>query len=527
MIPINADATKIYSEFTSEQNVNWFDLKRTKFLHNIDTFYYSVFLKGNFTKDSQNEKVFRMRNYFEQEFLKMDNFEVPELTLKNLDIDGRKGYSPKGLPTYFILKPFTFAKFYNVNIQRPECYDFFIARQVPNIDTAQVIVQIRSYYLWLHGVHKAYDKSLEDLKLILDYFGLEIKHVQENRVDYCWHTNYVQSPDRFFLIDNFAKMRVSRLHEATYHVRFRGNEEHEIDYVRLGNLRSNKVLTRFYLKSKEVVEQGYKGFFFKIWLVHGLINRYDLYVYEECYKRQSWEYLHKARLKFYLEYGSDKGLKHKCAAILDEVLELDYDDLVAFADLLTPRVTLIINTEYQTMRKFSKSIQLIPFKDNTSKGVSKYIYDYLDNRQLILDYLTHNVLRLTDIRQLDRNKSRRDYCPFWKALRRTKLIDTLKVKQNIKLTREYANRLNKEKVKERALTSVVTYQLYDKGVNDETIANDAIDFILSLNDNDMYKMRKYKLKKIRQLNSDQLDGLSRNYDTHFALLDKSTGEIID
>ena len=36
------NSTKIYQEFDDENQKYWFDFKQKKFLHNIDTFYYSV-----------------------------------------------------------------------------------------------------------------------------------------------------------------------------------------------------------------------------------------------------------------------------------------------------------------------------------------------------------------------------------------------------------------------------------------------------------------------------------------------------
>ena len=79
--------------------------------------------------------------------------------------------------------------------------------------------------------------------------------------------------------------------------------------------RSDKVFIRIYLKSKEVIEKNYKPWFFKVWLFNGLINRYDLYCYEECYKKHSWQYLDTARLKYYSEYGSDPELREQAGML--------------------------------------------------------------------------------------------------------------------------------------------------------------------------------------------------------------------
>lgn len=70
-----------------------------------------------------------------------------------------------------------------------------------------------------------------------------------------------------------------------------------------------------------------------------------------------------------------------------------------------------MNVEYQVMRKHTKSYELIPFFDNSDKLTAKRIYDFLDNRKLICDYLTSKVFRLVEPHEPgknDSNKSRRD-----------------------------------------------------------------------------------------------------------------------
>lgn len=60
------NSTKIYQEFDDENQKYWFDFKQKKFLHNIDTFYYSVKLVEDFTNDSSDDSVLRFRKFFEQ-----------------------------------------------------------------------------------------------------------------------------------------------------------------------------------------------------------------------------------------------------------------------------------------------------------------------------------------------------------------------------------------------------------------------------------------------------------------------------
>ena len=60
------NTTKIYQELDDENQKYWFDFKQKKFLHNIDTFYYSVKLVEDFTDDSNDQNVAQFRKYFEK-----------------------------------------------------------------------------------------------------------------------------------------------------------------------------------------------------------------------------------------------------------------------------------------------------------------------------------------------------------------------------------------------------------------------------------------------------------------------------
>ena len=64
------------------------------------------------------------------------------------------------------------------------------------------------------------------------------------------------------------------------------------------------------------------------------------------------------------------------------------DTLHKLADTLTPKINCYNDVEYQTMRKHTKTYELVPFRDNSARETSKRIYDYLDNRKIIADYLT-------------------------------------------------------------------------------------------------------------------------------------------
>lgn len=446
---------KLINELDDEQLTYWLDYKRLKFLHNIDTFYYSVKFKNDFRYESKDNDVQKLRKFFKLKYDALqrqdetDDFFIPQL--------GK----------YLILKPVTFSRFYNVCLSYPEYFDIFLAPVVPKgadggeSVTCECIVQIRSYMLWQFGVRDAFENSYEYVKKIADFFNLQIDFVQENRVDYCWHTNYLNNPEEFFAPENFYKMRVDRFKNATYVTNKVGSEGYEIDYVALGK-RSDKVFVRIYQKTREVIEQGYKPWFLQVWQMNGMINRYDQFVYERAYEKRSWFYRFYARLEFYLAHGKDPEKLQLCKDILSGEAEIEENDLIKLADELTPRLNYVINVEFQTMRRHSKSYELVPFKDRRNKGEAKRIYDYLDNRKIIIEYLTNKTFRLTKY-DPDIKKSEREMCAFWEALRRTKCIDVKMTKGEITLVRNYNRRLNKESLKKRFINAAVTYGLYSRG----------------------------------------------------------------
>lgn len=519
------DKTQIYNDFDEVERVYWFDFKQKKFLHNIDTFYYSVKFKQDFTIDSKDPSVRKFRNHFDMLAAALD---------KTHDYASGIGFFVPGLPGNLNYKPFNFAGYYNICLECPDYFDIFFAKNVPRAKdsdksvTCECVVQIRSYMLWMYGVRKALEMSYEYVEAIAEHYGFDILFTQENRIDFCWHTNYLQNPSEFLNEDNFYKMRVDKFEGDFSHNSKVGSEGHEKDYIAIGK-RSDKVFIRIYLKSKEVVEKGYKPWFLKVWVLNGLINRYDLYCYEYAFLEHSWKKVDMGRIAYYKEYGRDAVLVKKCEKILSGDLTLSADSLKAFADQITPKVTLIINVEFQTMRKHSKNYELLPFFDNTDKLTKKRIYDYLDNRKLICDYLTSKVFRLVEPYNPgvnDSNKSRRDYCSFWKALRMCKLTDCFVPEEDVKLVRTYSRKLNSEVLKSRVIKSAVTYGIYTRGINDSDPFQDCIEALCRMNDNDMQDALRFKNKKIRQFNEDELaDTLNMTRQNNLIIINQETGVV--
>ena len=518
---------RIYDELCADERANWFELKGKKFLHNIDTFYYSVKLLNDFRDDTKDLSCLRLRTYFNE--YKKNKCIFDFVTLDIPGYDGQLNYIPFG----------HFGGYYNIRIECPDMFDIFIAPSVPQGSdggesvTSELIVQIRSYMLWQYGATKAFEYSYEAVKSICSFFDLKIGEVKENRVDFCWHSNYLQNPDKFFAPHNMAQRIVTTLGRKdrkgiNTHYDITPTREVEIDYVSIGNRDKNKkVFVRIYMKSKEVVEKGYKPWFFREWLFNGLINRYDFYVYEEAFKKKSWNYVDVARLKFYAEYGTDKLYRDECAAIVSETIKKDAAYIARLADKLTPRVTIITNVEFETSRRFSKSIDFKILHNNEDKNECRRIYDYLDNRRLLATYLTTKVFRLAEPSDTDINISRSENCGFWDALCSCRIIDVKKSPKNLKLTRDYTRQLNKEVVKNRIKCSLVTLSIYERGFENVSSIDDAVQFICNLNDNDIHDMDVLRIKRKQQLNKIIYEQpLPHTPRRRIRVLDEDSGEIL-
>ncbi len=482
----------ILTEMNLENRNKWFDFKRQKFLHNIDTFYYSVTLKDDFTKETDSVTVKRFRRFFEKKYEEMTyeaNF-IP--------------YIIDGFNTTMNLKYSSFS-FYKIWIEVPERYDIFFAYSVPNKLTCECIVQIRANLLWEKGIIDAYEESFETFKKICKNHNLVIDYVLENRVDYCWHTNYLQKPEEFFRIDKFAPMKITQFKRCRNDFMFKGQDGYEMDYLCMGR-RGSKCFVRIYLKSKEVIEKTKKPFFFKRWYDEGVINAYDKYCMEYAFERGNWKQLELARLKFYIEYGYHSNIKARCREFLDQDCP-NMDNLIEFADQICPRVHKVMNIEFQTMRKQSKHFILNEREDYDRECPDinqNRIYDYFANLKEIADYLTWWTLRLTDPEDSETKKSERKLCHFWLALRRTRMINVNWTPQKERIKTNYERNLNFEAAKKRVVSAAMLMSIYMNGKNDNDPLQDCADALLIMNDNDMDDARKYKCKKSKSLKDDDL-----------------------
>lgn len=466
---------KVFNEFSPDLQEKYFGITRDKVIFNIDTLYYTVSL----FETNRVEDMLKQLTLWKDEY----NNGNKDITFYDM------AYSP-----------FHFCH-YEHCLTIENMFDIFISSYLPNDSTPRIVVQLRSVGLWLKGAEALVNESMDNLKLFLEPFGVKIEKANINRIDYAFHSNLIQSTERFFndtcLLENLkTKMRIyQKVGNITDKV--------EIDYLCLGQRKSNNIFFRAYNKTREVLEKGYKGFFIDLWFQNGLISEYDKYCLEVGYKYNSYVSMNIARIDWYLSHGNNEELKADLRRIRQKCFENsdNYTYIKKALRNVLPEVTVIMNCEYQTKTKFFKSlgtlIENIPF--GSVEDVNAPLHDIIKivrNSRLFTDYLTSNTVAFCE-------KDSSDYLNWWKRIRQCKVDSVFKGE----LIRDYGNHLEIEKLKQRMLTSVAGISAYRNNINNNDLTADIADFLCVLNDNDVCNVT------IDADTGAQLEFKYRNYDT--------------
>lgn len=517
----------IFNELSKDDLNSWFDFRNNKNLRNIDNMYYTVKLKNDFTEDSSDLLVLKCRSIIESK-------------RNELYSSGEDSLS------YFVenygnvnLLPKVFERIYKFWMNVPDYFDVIVAPFVPVSSsgesvTPQIYVQIRAYLIWQYGVSIAFQKSYDFVKAFVSSFGFEIESVLENRIDFCWHTNYFLNPEKYFNMDNFFKLQVSRFKKFQFLATRLGSEGFTVDYIATTR-RSSGIFFRIYNKTREVLEQGYKSWFFDVWCMSGLINNYDKYCYElalkQPNKRIRYDYLFIARLHWYVQYGRDDHIKSVCNFYIQQYEKYNMigDDIIKFVDSITPHINVICNIEYACGRRFTKTIPLAPLHDidNTVKyKEAARIYNVMDNGYLLGNFLLLNILKM--VSGSDSNKSRRPLTSFWQSLVRTKSFDFKRLPDGLKLKREHFREINEDIVKRRLINNMASLSLYHKGINDDDFSQDFVDIMgLLFNDNDLQYGNKAKHKRSKTLSPEFSKISSKEVPENFCIINREDGSIYD
>jgi len=461
--------TQLFNELSFEKQNRYFNLTRSKYLHNIDTLYYTIRIKEDSNDDIKLIDMFRQ----------LDEIKVKVKDTNNKDVPQFFGHNVK-LGSYGMV--------YNFRLQEPDLYDIYISDYLPNKNTPRIVVQLRAYGLWTHGVEEMINLSYYKVKELLIFYNCEIDLIKENRIDYAYHTNAIQNAYRFFSdkkLDKYLHTNLSKYYKIG-DIRTKGSvkKRFTLDYFSLGQLKSNNLFNRNYNKVKEVIELNYKAFFFDMWLENGVINAFDKYCFEYAYKKKNYNAIAEGRLKFYLEHGTDMMTKREIQFMFQDI-NTRYDDMLILANLITPSTTDVMNIEFQTKRKFyyyaDKEIDLFPIMNKNTDEPLKRLYKIIDNRKIFLDYITSQSVAFIKKIEKDENDNKIiTYCDFWKRLRSCKISSILQKGYY----RDYSTTVDTEKIVKRAVNNIATLGLYKE--NEETdFITDLSDLLGHLNDNDI------------------------------------------
>lgn len=452
----NTVRSEVFKHFSTEEQQKYFGLKLKNVIHGIDTLYFTIFLK------EQEDKVSQM--------------------LKQLEI-WKDEYKSGNEDLFFNdmqYLPFHFCH-YEHCFRVENMFDIFIASYLPNPDTPRVVVQLRSIGLWLKHYENLIPQAVNEFFKFIDCFSIKIEKIRINRIDYAYHTNLIQNTSKYFsdtvLLNNLkTKLRIyQKVGKITDRI--------EVDYLSLGNRKSNNIFFRAYNKSREVVEKQYKGFFINLWYDEGLISYYDKYCLEKGYKAGSYNVAQIARIDFYLEYGTDTNLKAKLADLRKKCYENsdNYTYIRKTLRGLLPEITNIMNIEYQCKSKFFKTfdneIQSLPSGIHSFVGDVEPLlvpmYKLLRSTRVVTDYLLKEIVCFKD--------KDGDYLYWWKRILQCKVWTVYKGD----LHREYINGIDMERLKSKIVNSLAGMSIYKNNVNRQDLTSDIADFICVLNDNDI------------------------------------------
>ncbi len=465
----------IASEFTSEQLRSFFSKKEKVVSHHVDSLYYSVYLCDDYS-NKENEKISELISEIAYlKSLKQRN------QMENFDFHGLEvlpfGASVSG-------------GLYGLRLNCPENYDIFISSYLPNDETPRIQVQLRTRYLVLEGLYNAIEKSYKKLVDILWCYGLTVLSVEENRIDYAFHTNVIKKPMEMFSDESLEKHLVTNFREAWSHkwITTRHKNFFELDYIALGSRKSNNVYFRVYNKGKEVVQENYKGFFFKIWRDRGLISEYDLFCYEEAYRLKSYKTgLNIGRIKWYLEHGNNAELKTELTQLMEScnIKSDNNPHMEKRLQGLLPPVTLIMNIEFETKRKFylrlSDFYNAFKLVDDDCEILKlKRLFQVLKSRDIVLKWLTTEEVNFT-VNRSDPDSPSMDW---WKRIRRAKVDD--KVPADVfELWFSYGHNLDYERNKNSLLGKIASVSLLSDAAPTSDIGSDLWNVVSNLNDNDL------------------------------------------
>jgi len=480
--------SKIFDEFTPDEQEFYFSIKEKAVEHHVDTLYYSVYIKDDQVQ-LQDERIL--------EFLE-------QLRI----VKDKKLANPSEEVTFFGFSVGAFgaaisAGMYMNRLSFGEDFDVFISDYIPNLTTPRIQVQLRTRSLVLDGLYGSIQKSFDLVEDLLLAFGLDIGEIVENRIDYAFHTNAIQKPMEMFSDDNLSKHLVTSFREVWKHtwITNQKDEFFDLDYIGLGSRKSNHVFFRAYAKAKEVVQQNYKGFFFEKWRERGLISRYDQFVYEKAYELKSFKTgCLVGRIEWYLRYGKDEDLKDKLSKLLKSchVNSDNNPHIEKEIKGILPPPTVVLNLEFETKRKFySKLDDFIAIYEYKHEGdiALERLHKVLSLRREIFNKLFTEVVRFVENR-LDPKSKELD---FWKRIRRVK-IDDQPDKPTLDAWYSYSRNLDVRRAKKSFSSNLASLAMMQRNeASESSFSEDIWEAFTLLNDNHIINLTESRSKVLKRV----------------------------
>jgi len=427
--------SEYYKTLPGDIQKRYFKFTEKKFLHMIDNLYMSVFING----DGEDEETkYKLAPFLE------------ELERKKEEVKETK--KPVPFAHGLIVTHKAAKKGFQLNLSNIDLYDIYIRPgNLPQKTSNRIQIQLRAFGIHTRGLEAMLEDAIKTIATILADYGLTIKKVQENRIDYAYHTNMQSSINSLFTPKNQRKIK-SQLTKVFHASTRKNGEEFEFNFHQFGREKANNWQITFYDKGREVVEKGYKSFFYKMWHENGLISYYDKWCFEYAFIDKNYNYIHKARLAFYLAHGTNEKRKTEYEKLLKNP-NTTLHDYEKKANEFMPPVTTVINIEYKTMRKFyEKSDEFIDTRKTlereTPHPLLKRIYQIVDNRETFLNYLYSSGFSFQEGKN---EKGEIIYTPFWKRLRSAKVGG---IKADEKLLREYSYSIDANKIKRAGIKRV-------------------------------------------------------------------------
>ena len=507
--------TKILRENGEPFFQKWFSQRKEKsFICHVDTLYYMI--TPNVSNYKEDPRWLKFVEELEAVNRAADN--------SRAEVEVFKEVAPDVLGLG--VRPWMSARMYALHFGVEDVFDVFVCNSVPNQNTPPIMIQCRSNALWIDGMKNTFDKAYDCVAKILAGYGIDIVKTQENRIDYAFHTNYINDFMSFFPEKDLGKMFVGGFKRGRKEYEFHtheddanGNGDRVItsDYFTLGRHKSNNVFFRAYNKTQEVIEMGYKQFFIAIWLKYGLISKFDEFCLLKAFTDRSYKKLDRARCEFYYTYGTNEEIKNEIGEKLQNA-DTPASWFTKRAKGLVPAVTIISNVELQTKRKFYDRKELQEIVEGKYTGTltevdepKRNIYDIFEQMSCIIKFLTDDTVRFVKYKgeyaKIERTV--RPMADWWERLRRAKFVEIVDdweieylhlYQHNLDYIRGIQQTISK-KAKNAAYVDFGegVFHVDDNKSGESVLCRDFQTFFSYLNDNDFAKYKSVKAEGFKEI----------------------------